>query len=723
MDFQKIVSRLNYLRSVLGAYDSGDLMALVELKNTFQELADEMEGTAALKDVCRFAQLLSKLSMKLSVIESEKETLRILKESADGLSALFNKEKNGQESAALFNRLAREAQPILLARPREEQTSSLPSYSEDYFKSIVDDKKMLSQLADEVKEHLDSAQFTLVELEYDDTNQENINKVFRNFHTIKGSSAFLGLKNIEEVGHEMENLLVLLRDGKLRISRDLIDVIFFGIELLRNLVSIMETNDFVIPKMAESFKKVDIFDYIGLIRKILSQYQVKKIGEILEEEGKLRPTDVRHILDRQTKTEKKFGEIAVDEKLITKDELKDAIQKQKAPVGKKASYVKVSNERLNSLIDIVGELVINQSMLKQTIGNKEDATDTAERTISQLETITTNIKNLVLSMGMVPIAEIFNKLRVVIRNTSQELGRAIVVDIRGEETELDRNVIESIYDPLVHMVRNSVDHGIEPPDEREKLKKDRVGRIVVSAEHKGNGIEISVYDDGRGIDRDRVKEKALSMGLVEKEKIDTMSDREIYALMFLPGFSTAQKVTEVSGRGVGLDVVKKNIEEIHGRIEVTSQKGQYTRFVIKLPLTLAIIEGFVTTIGQNKYVFPFNSIDEIMVPKAEFISTMDDGSMMLFNRGVYIPMLFAGEICHETDYKTALEDIILIIISHDNKNYGIVVDRVLGKQEIVIKTLGEVLQGLSVFSGGTIFGDGTIGFVVDIEGFLEEVRA
>ena len=283
-------------------------------------------------------------------------------------------------------------------------------------------------------------------------------------------------------------------------------------------------------------------------------------------------------------------------------------------------------------------------------------------------------------------------------------------------------MIEAIYDPLVHMVRNAVDHGIEVPEERERLGKDRIGKLSIAAEHKGSGIEISVYDDGKGIDRDAVLKKAVSENMLDNSRAAGLSDRDVYNLMFLPGFSTAAKVTEISGRGVGLDVVRKNIESIRGRIETVSETGKYTKFTIKLPLTLAIIEGFVTMIGKNKYVLPFTSIDEIIVPQAENLKIMDDGSIILLNRGLHIPLLFAGKLFKEKGFNQEINSLLLVLITYDSKSYAIVVDKIIGKQEIVIKSLGEVLSGMPVFSGGTIFGDGTIGFVVDIGGLLEEVK-
>ncbi len=721
MEFQDIIEILNGVIAKVNNYESGNLIGVMEIRKSYEELQKKLSEFESLKNVGKFAGLLAGLSEKLMDEETEGAVLEIFKSSNENLVDLFSRKKSGQSAAVEINRLINKVHEIINIDIEKEKADG-EIYPDTYFSNIINDTKMLSQFCDEAEEHIDTAQYTLIELEYDDKNQDNINKVFRSFHTIKGSSAFLGLKNIEDVGHEMENLLVLVRDGKLQITRELIDVIFYGIELLRSLISVIRTNAYEATKITVSFRTINIYNYINLIKKILAQYPVKKIGEILQEDGKIKEIDIDRILEKQTSIEKKFGEIALEEMMITRDDLSEAIKKQQTPVRKKSSYVKVSNDRLNSLIDIVGELVINQSMLRQVIKNNEEAVDNSERIIIQLETITTGIKNLVLSMGMVPIAEIFNKIRVVIRNTAQELKKTIVFETRGDDTELDRNVIESIYDPLVHMVRNAIDHGIESPEERESLKKDRVGKIIVSAEHKGNGIEISVFDDGKGIDKENILTKAKSMGLVDDEKAVLLTDKEIYGFMFIPGFTTAQKVTELSGRGVGLDVVKKNIEEIHGRIEILTQKGEFTRFVIKLPLTLAIIEGFVTVIGRNKYVFPFNLIDEIVVPDNGNIMIMEDMSRMLYSRDLYIPIIEAGNVFKEEVINTDLDKALLIVINFENKKYCLAVNKVLGKQEIVIKSLGEALTSLSIFSGGTIFGDGTIGFVVDIEGFLEAVR-
>lgn len=722
MGYEKVLKQSHLLKQSIEEYESGDLMQIAEIQESLNQLIFLLEKTDGLKKLAQFIQILLDFSLFLSKDQYEERVKGLFLLSSEILILLFSYKKEPKEAAQEINKIIKDIKKLKKEEEKSLNTKTASfSYPKDYFDSIVQDSKMLSQMVEEMRNLLDMAQYTLVELEHDDTHVENINKVFRSFHTIKGSSSFLGLKNIEEVSHEMESLLVLVRDKKLRISKDLIDVIFFGIELLRTLASAMEINQYDTVKIIASFKNIEIFYYVSLVKKILSEYEFRKIGEILEEEGKLNPYEVKEILKQQNQTQKKFGEIAVEEKMVTEADITDAVKKQILS-AKKTSYVRVSNQRLNSLIDMVGELVINQSMLKEVIYDTEESSSRRERIISQLETITTDIKNLVLSMGMVPIAEIFNKLRVVVRNTAKDLNKGVVLEIKGEDTELDRNVMESIYDPLVHIVRNAIDHGLESPDKREENQKDRVGKVQVFAEHKGDGIEILVSDDGQGINKNKVLEKALKLELTTPEEAEKLTEKEIYNFLLMPGFSTASKVTEVSGRGVGLDVVKKNIDEINGRIEILSKQGEYTRFIIKLPLTLAIIEGFVTEVGENRYVFPFNTVEEVIVPKKEQINQTEDGSMMFFHREQHIPIVFSGEIFKEVKCQKDLDKLVVLIISYDGKQYGIVVDRVIGKQETVIKNLSEMFAKVHFFSGGTIFGNGDIGFVVDMEGFLEEIK-
>ncbi len=709
------------LTKKLTSFEEGDLLGLIEIREGLSSIGSFLEDDS--KDL--FDLIVAGFEKDLH-IHSPSGFFDIIvlftSSQKNFIKGDLNKASFSENIKEIFTQLNR-----LMETSAESNVSSTAkfSYPDGYFDSIIDDTNMLNKFYDEAKEHLTNAQFSLLDLEYDPSNSENINKVFRAFHTLKSSSAFLGFKNMEEVSHEMENLLVLIRDGQMRITKDLIDVIFFGIGLLKDLSEVMEINNYTVTKIADSYKGINIYGYINIVNQIIKQHTQKKIGEILEEQGKISKELVDKILMKQQTENKKFGEIAIEEKIITEEDLNRAVKKQNTSLIKKTSYVKVSNERLNALIDMVGELVITQSMIKEILSEKgSKGTDSVaqDRNIVQLETVTTNIKNIVLSMGMVPISEIFNKLRVIIRNVSHEEGKVVDVEVSGETTELDRNVIESIYDPLVHIVRNSVDHGIETTEQREAAGKNKIGRISIVAEHKGSGIIISITDDGKGINKEKILKKAIEKGLVTEADAENLSYKEITGLLFLPGFSTAEKVTEISGRGVGLDVVKKNIEQIHGKIDIYSETGKYTKFLIKIPLTLAIIDGFVTIVNNKKYIFPFNIVEEIVVPKPEDITSSDDGQKLLFIRGKFVPIVYAGILFNEDNFSQNDEKVVIIIIHFENKNYGIAVDSIIGKQEIVIKSLNEALSNLKLFSGGTIFGDGSIGFIVDIEEFMEKAK-
>ncbi len=750
------------INSLLASYEKGDLLKAVSIRDALELLQKELRKTPAPGKLAALTEHLiahlQRAAEALSFPDTETTALELLQEMLRNMESFFRGKISGKD----FGKAVRACQPkfqeLLLtrrqdsvrsdkqdtdARPdsitqpsrvaKDEATllSSPPgsneqeAYPEGYFDGIVEDSNLLMQFFHEAKDHLEEAQSTLVELEYDATNKELLNTIFRNFHTIKGSSAFLGLKNIEELSHSLEDLLALVRDGTIFLSRELIDLIFFGMELLRTILDGMEINEFKQEPMKRSFAIIDIFPYVELMQRILAQYKYKKIGEILTEEGKISLTDLQELLQKQKETEKKFGELVVEEKVATTEDVLEALKKQKTQQArvKKMGVVKVSNEKLNTLIDIVGELVINQSMLKEGLVSDSSLRD-SERNINQLEFITTTIKNLVLSMGMVPIAEIFNKLRVVARNTAEELGKSVYLEMHGEETELDRNVIETIYDPLMHIIRNAVDHGIEPAEERQKQGKDKVGRILLKAEHKGSGIEITIQDDGKGIDPQKTLDVAIKRGLIKKDEASGLSEKDIYNFLFLPGFSTADSVTTISGRGVGLDVVKKNLDMIHGRVEIISEPGKYTRFVIKLPLTLAIIEGFVTRVGETKYVFPFNAIEEIMViDEKEIFATENASEKMIYHRGFHIPVIQAHKVFKETADTAQEGRLLSLLFTIDQSKYCVLVDELIGKQEIVIKNLSDtLLSDCRYFSGGTIFGDGSIGFVVDMQGFLEALR-
>lgn len=580
------------------------------------------------------------------------------------------------------------------------------------YSQIVLEQNMLNTYLSEASEFLDSAQSSLLDLEHDSTNEDAINKVFRCFHTLKSSSALLGFKNIEVFSHYMETMLGKIRDKEIIVSSELIDVIFHGIGVIRDLIQVIENNN-SIESIVLGFKKFKLTPYIHLLEKINSEYKTQKIGQILKEMGAISDINIDSILKTQNDENKVFGEVALEKKIVTEEELHQAVSKQ-VKQKSSSSYVKVSSVRLNQLIDMVGELVVNQSMIRQKI--VEDNNTLKEHDVNQLEEVTTSIKDMVLAMGMVPLKEMLEKLRVVIRNTSRELNKVISFEVSGEDTEMDRSLIESIYDPLVHMVRNSVSHGIEDADVRKLSNKESVGTIKITAEYRGNGVEISVMDDGKGLDPERIVDKAIEMGLIENENRNEYLENKdlVYQLIFRPGFSTKDKADSISGRGVGMDVVLQNIQKINGKIEIHSEIGKGSTFKIKLPLTLAIIDGFVTEIMDEFYVFPFELVEEILVSNEIELVPMEDNSSMGLSRGKYFPIVdFHKMLTGENGIYE--EKFLYVLINYEDTEMAIPVNKVLGKQEIVIKNLNELIRHQKLFYGGTIFGDGSIGFILDID--------
>lgn len=578
---------------------------------------------------------------------------------------------------------------------------------------MVTDAAMVNTFTTEVVEFLDLAQAALLDLEHDSENGEAVNSVFRCFHTIKSSAALLGYGNIEIISHHMENMLGKVRDRELLINGELIDVIFHGMGIIRDLIRVVEAGGNNRETIVKGFGNFSLVPYINLIEKINEEFKNKRIGEILVEMGTLTQDALMGILKRQDQEGRVFGEIAKEEGHVSTDDINQALNEQTSE-KRKQSFVRVSSDRLNTLVNMVGELVVNQSMIKQKI--LEDKNSLTEQDVNQLEENTTAIKDMVLSMGMVPLNDIFQKLRVVVRNTARDLDRVISFNVQGEDTEMDRSLVEAIYDPLVHMVRNAISHGIEPPGERENKGKPITGRVDILAEYRGNGVEITIKDDGRGIEPGRILDKAVSLGWIEPgEKERYLTDKSfIYSLLFRPGFSTKEKADKISGRGVGMDVVMQNITRINGKVEVESAPGIGSEFHIKLPLTLAIIDGFVIEVMNEKYVFPFETVEEILVNSELTLVPMEKDSPMGLSRGEYMPIIDIHRLL--TGSPGVYEgNFVYVQIKYDDKCFFVPVNRVLGKWEIVIKSLNELIKHQTLFFGGTIFGDGSIGFILDIE--------
>ena len=449
----------------------------------------------------------------------------------------------------------------------------------------------------------------------------------------------------------------------------------------------------------------------------------KHLGEILVEDGVVSPA----VLDQALAQQKRVGEILVEQKAVTPHQLEQALQKQRqlesVAQAKKAdtASIRVDTAKIDKLINLVGELVITQSMLSD-LGSRFEMNQLPvflER-VAQLERNTREIQERVMGIRMLPIGTTFSRFPRLVRDLSAKAGKKIQLVLSGEETELDKTVIESIGDPLTHLVRNSADHGLEPPEERLDDNKPEVGTIRLNAFHEGGNICITVEDDGRGLNREKIVAKAAKQGLIGEN--DKLSDDQIWQLIFRPGFSTAEKVTDVSGRGVGMDVVKRNIEALGGTVSIKTAEGKGTTFILKLPLTLAIIEGMTVRIGQETYIVPLLSILESIQPKEGAVKRVVGKGELINVRGTYLPMIRLYDVFGLESEHTIPTKAILLILETEGERVAVMVDEILGQQQVVIKSMEQNFRKVEGIAGATILGDGTVGFILDVRGLLEIAR-
>lgn len=585
-----------------------------------------------------------------------------------------------------------------------------------------EDLEIVSGFVVESLENLESIEIGLIDLEQDPNNMESINSIFRSFHTIKGVSGFLNLERINTLSHRAENLLDKIRDGEIDVDGQVVDVILEAVDTLKKLIEGVQSGLESGRSLDNGLSTESLIKRIASVENLANATEDKRVGEILVEKGAVTPDDLGEGLDRQKEeADKKIGQILVENKSVETREVVSALRDQKKIGQRKLDrQVKVDTHKLDNLVDLTGELVIAQSMLRQNpvVVDAEDQKLT--HTLGQLNQITSSLQIMAMSMRMVPIKSTFQKMFRLVRDLSRNSGKEVLLKMSGEETEIDRNVVDELYEPMVHMIRNSVDHGIEPPEEREKAGKDKVGEIHLEAYHQGGKIIVEINDDGRGLSRERILAKAKANGLVTDES--SLSDSEIYNLIFQPGFSTAETVTDVSGRGVGMDVVKTAIEKLRGRVEIVTTAGKGSSFIISLPLTLAIIEGIQVRVGHQRYIIPALAIDEAFKPRKDQYSRVVNKGEMILSRGRLIPLVRLGRIFNVAGDAVDPWDGLVVVVEHEDKQIGLLLDELLGKEEVVIKNLGAYVKNVHGIAGGAIMGDGRVGLILDMAGIWKIVN-
>ena len=582
-----------------------------------------------------------------------------------------------------------------------------------------EDLQILSDFTVESMESLDDIELSLMNLEQDPEDISTINAIFRPFHTIKGVSGFLNLRTINRLAHSTENLLDSARKGDFVINDEIIDTILESVDTLKKLIGNVKDN--LCEGEADLEGNFDVDPLIVRIEGLnsdASSGNAKPLGEILVAKGAADKTDVERGLEKQKAAPgRKIGEILMDDQVVGPQEVISALQEQKNEKRVVELQVKVDTHKLDNLIDLTGELVISQSMLRQNYQHLDLKDHAFDKNLNQLSQIVSGLQKISMSMRMVPIKSTFQKMVRLVRDLSRNSGKKVHLKMSGEDTEIDRNVVDELYEPMVHMIRNAADHGLESPEDRVRSGKDETGTIELRAYHQGGNIIIEIEDDGRGLNRERILEKATALKLIAPDA--KLSETEIFDLIFHPGFSTAKAITDVSGRGVGMDVVKKGIEKLRGHVDIRSMEGRGTTVVISLPLTLAIIDGMVVRVGREKYILPTMAILESFQPKKEDCYTVEGKGEMILARGQLIPLIRLGEVFHvESEARHPWEGLV-VAVEHKKEQKAMLLDELVGKEEVVIKNLGGYLKNVKGLAGGAIMGDGKVGLILDMAGLFE----
>jgi two-component system chemotaxis sensor kinase CheA len=590
------------------------------------------------------------------------------------------------------------------------------------------DASLLAEFISESKEHLDAANNQLLALETEPSNKEALNSVFRAFHTMKGISGFLGLGDISHLAHDTENLLDRVRKEEMELSQDVMDISFEALDMMMRLIEDVKQS---LESGAELSREKDLPGLLGRVRALATHGPKTddrpKLGQLLVESGAVSNSEVNKALatQEQDPAARKLGAILVEEHSVAPAKVIQALQKQLPETEFRGTVqvkdtIRVDYERLENMINTIGEMVLAESMISQDEDLMRLHSEELGKKIYNLRMVTRKLQELGTTIRMVPIAGTFQKMARLVRDLSRKSGKAVNFQTRGDETELDRAFVDKIADPLVHMIRNAVDHGIETPEERLATNKPPEALIELRAFHEGGNIHVEIRDDGRGLNRQAIMSKAIEKGLVAPDA--QMGDQEIFNLIFLPGFSTAKVVTEVSGRGVGMDVVKRNIEELRGYVQIFSEPGKGTKFKIILPLTLALIDGMVVRVGKERYIIPVLTVVESLRPSAEMVTTLIGKGEMVTLRNRQVPLFRVGNLFGIPQAEKDVTKSLVVVVEHEGKHVGLLVDELIGMQQTVIKTLGSGMGQTAGFSGGAIMADGRVGLIVDVAGVIKLAR-
>jgi len=581
--------------------------------------------------------------------------------------------------------------------------------------------------ADELLEEVENGLLKWIEA----PNDEGLcGELFRHFHSFKGNAGFLGFRDLEKLTHHIETIIDKIKAGIQIDIGSFANLLLQMKDLLRDAVAgISQGEEGEIPGLDLYLQLLDEQvpeEGTAIHATVLpSVSDNKPLGKLLVEKGAVSENDIKTALEKQKRP---LGEILIEMGATSKKEVEDTIKKQqnarkKKPVSsKKPAIVKrqdirVDLAKLDNLINLIGELVISENMLIHNPDLEGLDLENFSKSALQMNKIVRELQEVAMTIRMIPVSGLFKRMIRLVHDLGIKTGKKVDLKISGDETEVDKTVIETISDPLVHLLRNSMDHGLEIPVDRISAGKPETGVVKLSAKHEEGEVWITIEDDGRGLDKDRIMAKAIEKGLVEEDA--QLSEHEIFQLILLPGFSTAEKITDVSGRGVGMDVVKQNLERVKGRIEVRSKKGLGTRMTLRIPLTLAIIEGMAVRVGERKCIIPILAVREFFLPTPEAITISPDGQEIVRVREEFLPVVRLHEwLKYEPDSRDLTQG-VLVVLEVRKTNVCLFVDQILGQQQTVIKGLSEYIGNVRGIAGCTILGNGEVCLILDVAALIE----
>ncbi len=625
--------------------------------------------------------------------------------------------------------------------------------------------EMKASFISETNDLLDSAEGSLLAIENSPEEVKFIDDAFRAVHTIKGNAGFFGYARIEQTCMDIESTLDNLRKGKKKADNNTITNLLQGFDSVQNLLHQLDDTTSEGPsdsagtssreaagekpaaeKSSDEESEADgktasiqpeengssaqeqqaIDEEAFQLRKKLTNEETvyKPLGDVLVELGSATRETVDRALDVQ---QKRLGEILVERGAAKKEAVEHVLKEQekKRETVKEGAYagkrrdIRVDMNKLDKLFDLMGELITAEAMVVSHPELDGLDLDNFTKAASSMSKITRAMQEITMTIRMIPLEGLFNKMRRLVRDLSRKFGKQIELSISGQDTEMDRNVIDEISDPMVHLIRNSIDHGIEDVSKRGKLGKDETGHISLDAKYEGNEIWITISDDGGGLNREKIIDKAQANNLLTSDS-DEMGDSEVFQLIFEPGFSTADKVSEISGRGVGMDVVRRNIEKLRGKIDIDSKPGAGTDIILKIPLTLAIIDGIIFRVGTMQYSLPINDVVEFQKAERNQVTETTVGSSVLRLRDELIPIIKLYEFFSIESEKREVSEALSIVAQGRGKKVALMVDEIIGYQQIVIKPLPEYMEGMKAVAGCSVMGNGEVTLILDIGSLIRE---